>query len=304
MSTYLLKEKRNMTVEEIERLVGVGSKLGIRKVKLTGGELLLRSDIVEIVGKISKLVDEVSLTTNAIKLATLAEPLRAAGLARVNISLHTIQPKTYKKICGTDRLGEALAGLDAAIKAGLQPIKINMVLLKGVNEHEVLDMLEFASEKGVILQIIEFVTDKERIDNQGYIDYHKDLDEWQQWLIKNGRLIGLNQLHSREKYLVESIPGDHPKKLTKPVQVELVMPMHNTEFCANCTRIRLTAGGYVKGCLFDKDNVLDILGPLRQGLTDKELEKMFLDVIMNRMPYWTEADQCAIVEPKLRGEVN
>ena len=110
----MVGEKRNMTVDEIERLVRIAYNLGIKKVKLTGGELLLRPDIVEIVHKTSKLVHEVSLTTNAIKLAYLAEPLKTAGLARVNISLHTIREETYNEITGTNQLAEALSGFDAA----------------------------------------------------------------------------------------------------------------------------------------------------------------------------------------------
>ena len=147
-----------MTLDEIEALVKVSVALGISKVKLTGGELLLRPDIIEVVRSISPHVWELSLTTNAIKLAPIAKQLKAAGLDRINISLHTIRSETYKKITGTNKLDDALAGLDAAISAGLEPIKINMVLLKGINDTELPEMLAFASEKSAILQVIEFET--------------------------------------------------------------------------------------------------------------------------------------------------
>jgi len=253
----MVPEKRDMTAGEIEHLVRVGASLGINKVKLTGGELLLRPDVVEIVQRLSPLVKEVSITTNAIKLAELAKPLKAAGLVRVNISLHTIRHDTYRKICGSNQLDAALAGLDAAINAGLHPIKINMVLLKGINDQEISEMLAYAAEKGAILQLIELETDKH---------------------------------------------GD--QKLKTPVEVELVMPMHNTLFCANCTRIRLTAGGYVKGCLFNKTNVIDVLGPLRNGADDRQLEELFMKVIKNRKPYWTKSDSDTFIKNEIRGEVN
>jgi cyclic pyranopterin phosphate synthase len=298
----MVKDKRQMTPAEIERLVKLGAELGIQKVKLTGGELLLRPDVVEIVQRISPLMTEVSLTTNAIKLTPLAKPLKTAGLSRVNISLHTIQPESYKKICGVDRLNAALAGLEAAISVGLQPIKINMVLLKGINDHQVSEMLSFAAEKGAILQIIEFETDKERINGRLYLEHHQDFQKLRDWLLISGRIIGSNPLHRREKLLLSWLPDD--KKLSQPVVVELVMPMHNTEFCANCTRIRLTAGGYVKGCLFNKTNVVDILGPLRTGMNDQNLKDLFLNVIRNRKPYWTSTDQKVITKTGIRGEIN
>ncbi len=301
----MLTEKRSMNAEEIEHLVSLAANLGIQKVKMTGGELLLRPDIVDIVGRISPLAKEVSLTTNAIKLAPLAKPLKAAGLGRINISLHTIRPETYKKICGVDQLHRAIAGLEAAIEANLNPIKINMVLLKGINEDELPEMLRFASEKNVILQVIEFETEKERLNHKLFVDHHLDLTKIRAWLSTTGRIIGRNSLHNREKFLLDNLPSSKgSEKLANPVEVELVMPMHNSVFCAHCTRIRLTAGGYVKGCLFNKTNVLDVLGPLRAGASDNELVEILLTVIKNRKPYWTDIDQKSYIQDEIRGEVN
>jgi cyclic pyranopterin phosphate synthase len=303
----VVKEKRIMTAEEIERLVGVTSKLGIKKVKMTGGELLLRPDVVDIVRRISPLVNEVSLTTNAIKLASLAKPLKAAGLARVNISLHTIRPETYKKICGSGNLTDAISGFEAALAAGLKPIKINMVLLKGINEQELPEMLAFAAEKGAILQIIEFETAKEQLNHKLFVDHHSDLKEIRDTLLTNGKIIGANPLHNRAKFLIDNLPLHFGlEELTKPVEVELVMPMHNSAFCAHCTRIRLTAGGYIKGCLFNKSNVIDVLGPLRAGADDHELIELLMKVIKNRIPYWTEpeSESSTYEKDEIGGEVN
>ena len=131
-----------------------------------------------------------------------------------------------------------------------------MVLLKGINDHELPEMLRFAAEKGVILQIIEFVTDKERINNELYLRHHQTLNKLKKQFLKIGKIIGANPLHNRDKFLLESLPDGN--KLEKPVMVELVMPMHYSVFCSHCTRLRLTAGGYVKGCLFNKNNVIDV----------------------------------------------
>jgi cyclic pyranopterin phosphate synthase len=295
------KEKRLMTPDELEEFVKIAAGLGISKVKITGGEPLLRTDILDIVNRISPYLDDVSLTTNAVKLAPLAGPLKAAGLDRVNISLHTINPETYKKICGTDDLAEVLAGLEAATAAGLQPIKVNMVLLKGVNDDELPEMLRFVSEKGVILQIIEFVTEKERLNSGLYKQYHKDLTALQEQFHRIGRVIGANSLHNREKFLLDKLPDG--EELAKPVIAELVMPMHNSLFCSNCTRIRLTAGGYVKGCLFNKTNVIDVLEPLGNGADTHKLEELLKKVIENRKPYWTTADQAVVLKDELGGEI-
>jgi cyclic pyranopterin phosphate synthase len=244
-SEGMLLEKRDMTIDEIYRLVSIASKLGIKRLKLTGGEPLLRSDVVDIIQKISPLMKDVSLTTNAVKLAGMAKQLKSAGLDRINVSLHTINHETYKRICGSDNLDDALKGLDTAIDAKLQPIKINMVILKGINDQEISEMLKFASEKGVILQLIELETEREYVDQKIYVDHFQDLKQIRTWLQNDGKTNGANPLHRREKFIIEELPGKI--KLGSPVEVELVMPMHNSDFCSNCTRIRLTAGGFVKG---------------------------------------------------------
>jgi cyclic pyranopterin phosphate synthase len=282
------KGLRAMTVEEIASLAKVASDMGIRKVKLTGGEPLERGDIVDIVAAISPMFQEVSMTTNAIGLAPLAQALADAGLARVNVSLHSLRSDNYTAIAGTDRLDEALRGVDAALEAGLSPVKLNMVLLRGINEAEVPELMRFASEKGAILQVIEMETERERVSSEIYARYHAPMEELVEWLEQAGRPNGSNPLHNRERFVVGRLPDGTP--LGSPVEVELVMPMHNTEFCGNCHRIRLTAGGYIKGCLFDRDCVEDLLEPLREGADDEALRQLIDVVVAERRPYWTDDD--------------
>ncbi|MCJ2541120.1 MAG: GTP 3',8-cyclase MoaA [Candidatus Thermoplasmatota archaeon] len=277
---------RSMTVDEIGSLADLSSKMGIRKAKLTGGEPLLREDIVRIVERLSPLFEEVSMTTNAVGLAHLAHDLADAGLARVNISLHSLRPDGYRSIAGLDLLEEALAGIDAALEADLSPVKLNMVLLSGINDDEVPDMIRFAAEKGAILQVIEMETERERISSDIYARYHASLEQLREWLLTVGRSNGFNPLHNREKYIVKRLPDG--SDLPAPVEVELVMPMHNSEFCNNCHRIRLTAGGQVKGCLFDRECVEDLVTPLQEGAGEEELKDLILRVLADRRPYWTD----------------
>ena len=145
-----------MTPVEIEKIVKVAAMLGVSKVKLTGGEPLLRGDIVEIIQRVSPHVDEVSMTTNAHYLASKAEELKAAGLKRVNISFHSAQSKVFEKITGLDILSDVIQGVKAAIEYGLKPVKLNMVAMKGINEGEILDLIEFARGIGAVLQLIEY----------------------------------------------------------------------------------------------------------------------------------------------------
>ena len=146
-----------MVPEEIQRIVGVAASFGVTKVKLTGGESLLRSDILGIVREIKSVpgISEVSITTNGTLLTNLAKSLKEAGLTRVNVSLDALELETYKLITGTNALERVVAGIEDAIKAGLSPVKVNMVVLKGVNDDQIWNMMDFAEKNNVILQLIE-----------------------------------------------------------------------------------------------------------------------------------------------------
>jgi len=264
-----------MTPEEIQRIVNIAAPFGIRKVKLTGGEPLLREDILEIVKRIKDTPggEEVSMTTNGLLLSAYAERLKEAGLARVNVSLDTLKPEKFKRITGLDALEEVIRGIEEASKAGLRPVKVNMVLLKGVNEDEVTNMIHLAREKNIILQIIELESPDE---NELYNMYHADLDMIEDSLQKAADSTTVRQMHHRRKY-----------HLRNGGEVEIVKPMHNTEFCQNCNRIRVTSDGKLKPCLFRNDNLVDLLGPMRRGAPEKTLRELFLEAVRRREPYFT-----------------
>lgn len=265
-----------MTVDEISKLISLASRLDISKVKITGGEPLIRKDVTEIIEECAAKMEEVSLTTNGILLAERADELSEAGLDRVNISLDSLRKDTYKQITGVDALERVLDGVRAANNAGLVPIKLNTVLLRGINDHELDDMIRFAEKEGAILQLIELEASREKLNDGFYSRYHLDLHEIEEQLKIRAERIVSRKMHHRMKYYL-------------PTEVEVVRPMHNSEFCANCTRIRITSDGWVKPCLLTNKGNVDILGPLRAGASEEELTALFIKAVNNREPYWSES---------------
>jgi cyclic pyranopterin phosphate synthase len=282
-----------MGPDDIEILVRAAASLGIGRLKITGGEPLLRPDVVDIVERVSPLVKEVSMTTNGVLLAPLAGRLRDAGLTRVNISLDSIYPTTYRRICGSDLLGDVLAGLDAALEAGLDPVKINMVLLAGYNAEELPDMLEFVAKKGATLQLIEYVVRKEDEDDSRFREHHLSISALEGQLQRDGELVGRNPLHGRGRYRLEAITGNHHwtgRTFSRPVEVELVTPMHNHGFCDKCRRIRITSSGKIKGCLFQEKGAVNALDLIRANADDAQIREAFEKVVASREPYWRRGE--------------
>lgn len=268
-----------MTPAEIEKIVQIGASLGIKRLKLTGGEPLIREDLPEIIKRVAKQVQEVSLTTNGLLLKQYAVILKKAGLNRINISLDTLNREKYAKLTGVDALNKVISGIHASYDAGLSPIKLNMVLMNGMNETEIDDMLKFAFETHTILQIIELEASKENIDREFYKKYHFELDALEKQLSAKALLVKTRELHNRKKYFL-------PMGSNGRVEVEVVKPMHNTDFCKNCTRIRVTSNGELKPCLLTNTNHINILKLIRAKKTDEVLNEAFKQAILKREPYW------------------
>ena len=272
-----MKGKREMTPEEIERIVKIASRLGVKKVKLTGGEPTIRRDIVEIVRRIKPYVVDLSLTTNGTVMYRLAEELKEAGLDRVNISLDTLDREKYKKITGFDVLPWVLKGIEKSV--GLfRLVKLNMVVMKDLNHDEIWDMIRYAARIGAVLQLIEIEVPRELMDSWFFKRYFYPLKPLEEEFAQKAVKIKERRLHRRKKYFIPTENGI--------AEVEVVRSMHNTVFCANCTRIRLTSDGYLKTCLLRRDDLVDILTPIRNGATDEELIEVFKRAIMLRQPYW------------------
>ncbi|MEM3041143.1 MAG: GTP 3',8-cyclase MoaA [Nitrososphaerota archaeon] len=263
-----------MTPKEIERIVSIAASFGVSKVKLTGGEPLLRTDIVAIVQRIKDTpgIEEVSMTTNGILLAKYAKPLREAGLSRVNVTLDTLKPERFKRITGLDALESVVLGIREAVRAGLQPVKVNMVLLKGLNEDELMNLIAFTKENNLILQIIEL---ESPVEDENYRNYHASLVEVEDYLKTVAEKIVVRRMHHRRRYY-----------LRNGAEVEIVRPMHNTEFCRYCNRLRITADGKLKPCLFRYDNLVDFLTPMRKGSSEESLKELFMEAVKTRKPYF------------------
>jgi cyclic pyranopterin phosphate synthase len=262
-----------MTVDEIVRIVRIAVGLDISKVKLTGGEPLMRKDIVEIIKGIAATSDltDLSITTNGTMLASLAKELHANGLKRVNISLPTLNGEVYNKLTG-GRLEDVLESVKAAVEVGFYPVKLNMLILKGVNDYAVLEMIEFATETGTILQLIEL--EPVNISGTYYSTHYKSLDEYEDVLRQKSLKVETRQyMQSRRIYHLPS------------VIVEVVHPIGNTDFCMHCTRLRVTSDGKLKPCLMRNNNLVDILTPMRNGAKDQELVELFKLANQKRRPY-------------------
>jgi len=266
-----------MTHEEIVRIVRVAVSLGMRRVKITGGEPLLRPDILDIVKGIAGLngLNDLSMTTNGTLLSRYAEGLRHNGLMRINVNIPTLNSETYHKLTGGN-LQDVLNGIEAAVNAGLNPVKLNMLILKGINEKDVLEMMNFASENGAILQLIEL--EPVNVSCAYYEQYHCALDKEEVELKKKADKIETrSDMQNRRIYHLPNM------------KVEVIHPIENTEFCARCTRLRVTSDGKLKPCLMKKTNLVDVLTPIRKGEDDKKITQLFKEACQKREPYYKPA---------------
>ena len=254
--------KESLSAAEITEILRVAAHFGIRSVKFTGGEPMLRTDLLEIIKSVPAGMES-SITTNGTLLAGLAADLKQTGLRRVNVSIDSLNHETYKKITGTDKLDAVLEGITAALKTGLTPVKLNMVVLAGINDHEIDDFLAFVrGNRNLVLQLIELMHFNE-CTNHGNLNIVEDE------LAARSKQIITRRMHHRKKYCLDG------------AEVEVVRPLHNTEFCAFCNRLRVTSDGKLKPCLLRTDNHIDI-----RGKSGNELEELFKKAISLREPFY------------------
>lgn len=274
----IIPQRYEMTSDEIYRVAKVAADIGVRKIRLSGGEPLIREDIVEIVQKMSTIgFKDIALTTNGTLLGKYANQLKAAGLNRVNVSFDTLNPETYRFITKKDYIEKAKEGIKKASKAGLYPVKVNMVVMKGLNDHEIWDMFQFCKENNAILQLIELLKTDNCPDTSFFDEYHFEMDDFEEELTQRADEVKTRQfMQDRKKYFVDD------------GEIEVVKPMDNTEFCKNCTRIRITPDGKIKPCLLRNDNLVDLMEPMRHGYSDEKLEELFLGAIADREPFFRE----------------
>ncbi|MEB3366645.1 GTP 3',8-cyclase MoaA [Saccharopolyspora mangrovi] len=266
-----LKRAELLDTEEILRLIGIAvERLGVRNVRFTGGEPLLRKDLVEIIARTSRLPSgpRTSLTTNGINLGSYADDLRRSGLNRVNVSLDSLDQNIFRELTRRDRFHDVIAGLEAAQAAGLEPVKVNAVLMRGRNEHEACDLLRFCLERGYHLRFIEQMPldAQHGWDRAAMITADEILDLLGTEFTLTPHAAERGSAPA-ERWLVDGGPG------TVGVIGSVTRP-----FCAACDRTRLTADGQLRSCLFSTEET-DLRGPMRAGAEDEELIRLWQDTM-------------------------
>lgn len=261
----------HLTANEIIRVVNIAVGLGFRKFRLTGGEPLVRQDILEIVRGIRKIsaVETLNLSTNGTKLAGLAGPLREAGVRGVNVSLDALDSKIYRQITGGD-LNLTLAGLRAASAAGFDRIKLNCVLMRGVNEGEIWPLVLFAAEHGFPLRFIELmpITTADVLTGKNFFP----IGEAMQFLASRDELV------PQPETRIGNGPAAYYLLKQTGALVGFIGALTNLHFCDHCNKMRLTADGKIRPCLGDHGE-LDLRGVLRKGGDDAALREVFLEAL-------------------------
>ncbi len=271
----MVSSKKEMTADELYTICKIAKELGVKKIRLSGGEPLIRKDIVEIVEKIASLgFKDISMTTNGTYLEEYAQGLKDAGLNRVNVSFDTLNRETYEFITKKDYLESAKAGILKAVEVGLYPVKINMVVMKDINQNEIKDMFKFCKENNIVLQLIELIESENCDDDKFSAEYHYKLDMIEERLSDIADEVHERKfMQGRKKYYIDG------------GEIEVVKPVDNSTFCANCSRLRITPDGKIKPCLLRNDNLVELISHVRNGESDEKLKEIFIDGINNREPF-------------------
>jgi cyclic pyranopterin phosphate synthase len=261
-----------LTFEEIRRLAILFAKMGVEKIRVTGGEPTVRAGIVELVRMLVGAVPEVTMTTNGYLLPKLARDLRSAGLRRINISIDTLDEASFRQVTRTAELQSVLAGIDAAREAGFVPLKLNCVLMRGYNEDQVVPLLEFARRGGFEMRFIEFMPlDADKVWDRGLVFTKAEILE-----------------RAGEKFKFRPDPAQNP---SDPATRYLfddggsfgIIASVSDPFCAKCDRTRLTADGRFRTCLFS-NRELDLREPLRAGAPDEHIERLIREWVWGKEP--------------------
>lgn len=268
-----------LTVDEITKLCKILAEiLNVTRIKFTGGEPLCREEILQIIKNVSDLhlYKDISITTNGLLLYEKAEELYNAGLNRINVSLASLKPEVYKKIYGADTLDHVLKGLQKAKEVGFNPIKLNFVLMNGLNDKELDTMVEFCGKNGYILQLIELHEVSNTVGGNGkfYKKYHLDIKPIVEDLeLKAIKTIIRGNMQNR-------------KVLTLPNSaiVETIVPSH--EFCMGCTKLRVGCDGNLFGCLYRSDLGKNIKEAIRNHHSLSKYEQIVKQVVDSREPYY------------------
>src|SRR5947208_5582420 len=274
-----LPREEILTFEETLRLIRIAAELGVSKVRITGGEPLTRRGVLNLVREVPKVrgVHDIGLSTNGTLLArdvepgmTMARSLRDAGVQSVNIALDTLDRQVYSDITGRDLYAQVLKGIDAAIAAGFDQIKLNTVLMRGRNEDQLIPLIEFAAARNLILRFIEMmpVSTREVLDEENFISTVTAKRRIESHF---GSLIREPEFRTNGPATYYQIPG-------RQQRIGFIGAMTNLHFCESCNKRRLTSDGKLRPCLGSYLE-FDIMKPVRAGASDQELKDFFLDVV-------------------------
>ncbi len=262
-----------LSYEEIERIARVLLGLGVRKIRLTGGEPLLRKDLEVLVSRLSILpqLEDLALTTNAFNLDERVDKLARAGLNRVTISLDSLEPERFHGITGNSNFQKVLFGVQAAKAQGLEPVKVNCVVVRGINDNEIVDFAEFARQSDLAVRFIEFMP----------------IDEDEQW--SRGKVVTGDEILRVLVGRYELIPAEVVDTSAtarsygfrdSPGSVGVITPV-SRPFCGECSRLRLTADGKIRNCLFSLQEY-DVKSMLRGGASDGDLERFLQSTVLKK----------------------
>jgi cyclic pyranopterin phosphate synthase len=252
-----------ISVSEIAKIARICYEEGVTKVKFSGGEPLLRKDVAQIIQALPPF-DDISMTTNGQLLEERIKDLE--GLDRINVSVDTLNSATYKRLTGGN-IENVLRGIDAALEAGLTPVKINMVVMDGINDHEIGEMIRYVRGKPMVLQLIELLQLNKRSELKG-----SNLRVIESTLEGLSDKTTVSTLHNRKRFTIND------------TEIEIVRPIDNTEFCANCNRLRVTSDAKLKPCLLVHDNLVDVRGIDR--LSDTRALELIMKAVQRREPYY------------------
>lgn len=270
------RKQELLTYEEIVLIAEIAVGLGIEKLRLTGGEPLVRRDIEYLVALLAKIpgVRDLAMTTNGYGLKDRAASLKMAGLGRLTISCDSLKPEVFREITQRDALSEVLDGIEAAMRAGFPPPKINCVVVRGLNDDEVVDFAAFARERGVSVRFIEYMP----LDSGG---------RWDRSLVVGGREI-LQRIQQR--YELVPVVRDNPSETAlryvfadgAPGEIGIIAPI-TMPFCGQCSRLRLTADGNLRTCLFSlvEYNIRD---RIRRGDSREQLAQFIIETVLKKEP--------------------
>ena len=274
-----LQREEILTYEETLRVIRIAAALGVSKVRITGGEPLTRRDVVNFVRQIPEIpgIRDIGLSTNGTLLGreitpgeTMARALRAAGVRSINISLDTLDPAVYSQITGRDFHAQALNGIEAAISAGFDQIKLNTVLMRSRNEDQLLALIEFAAARNLVVRFIEMmpVSTTEVLNESNFMSV---LEAKRAIESAYGTLIPETEFRTNGPATYYQVPG-------RAQRIGFIGAMTNLHFCDNCNKLRLTCDGKLRPCLGSYLE-FDIMKPLRAGASDEQLTHFFLSVV-------------------------